>query len=81
MSLPVKRGDGVSSGALSDNLELGEFQQELFGACVLKLHRRLGVLTTPLDPRDSTNAKTTNVNIVNKSRAFTFAFNISLIKF
>ena len=43
---------------LTNNLELGEFQQQLFGARVAELDGSLGVLARTLDLHHLTNAKT-----------------------
>ena len=46
-----------SNYLLSDNLKLGEFQQQLLGARVAELHSGLGVLTRTLNPDHRSNAK------------------------
>ena len=46
-----------SNYLLSDNLKLGEFQQQLLGARVTKLNSGLGVLTRTLNPDHRANTK------------------------
>ena len=41
----------------ADNLELREFQQQLFGARIAELNGGLGILTRALDLHHRTNAK------------------------
>ena len=46
------------SNLLSDNLELGKLQQQLFGTSVAELNRCLGILTCSFNPDDGSNTKT-----------------------
>jgi len=46
-----------SNYLLSDNLKLGEFQQQLLGTRVTKLNSGLGVLTRTLNPDHRANTK------------------------
>ena len=47
-----------SNSFLSDDFELGKLQQQLFGACILKLHCSLGVFPCSLNPGYGSDTKT-----------------------
>ena len=47
-----------SNSFLSDDFELGKLQQQLFGACVLKLYCSFGVLPSSINPGYGSDAKT-----------------------
>ena len=55
---------------LSDNLELCEFQQQLFGARIAELNGSLGILARALNLYHRTNAKALMLNLAALAQPF-----------